>query len=365
MYLLSVFALSGVLFALSLRGQHPGGSDKNSLLAALPEDSFLAATVDMKTLRASPLAAPLTSLGLDRLAGGASLQGASATCGFDPAAKIDQLAIALPEAEDTGDFGLAMQGAASRDQLVECAKKVILARGGRPTVAPQGGFTFVDDTSVGAKLALHEGGPFLLARGPWLTKMVDTVEKKSPSIEQSALHSEVRRALGPAAVVITALLPAKLRDRLKREMNAETIGANGNAAMAGILAVKAAGIALVPGVAGGTTELTAELRCETPDACTEVKKLIERKREGWSKDMTFRLLGIGPLIDALAIETHDSALRATTRLPADEARRLLEHVIEMTTHRRGPAPAPPAASRAPDEVVPARPPEQKEPPAAP
>ncbi|MEO6420963.1 MAG: hypothetical protein ABIP39_16240, partial [Polyangiaceae bacterium] len=216
-----------------------------------------------------------------------------------------------------------------------------------------------------AKLALHEGGPFLLARGPWLTKMVDTVEKKSPSIEKNALHSEVRRALGPAAVVITALLPANLRDRLKREMNAEMTGPSGNAAMAGILAVKAAGIALVPGVAGGTTELSAELRCETPDACLEVKKLIERKREGWSKDMTFRLFGVGPLVDALAIETHDTSLHATTRLPADEARRLLEKVIEMTTHRRASATPPPAAShtpdRAPDEVVPAR----KEPSAAP
>lgn len=362
MYLLSVFALSGVLFAQSLRGKRPGEAAAKTLLSALPEDSFMAATVDMKALRASPLAAPLTSLGLDRLAAGAAIQGASATCGFDPAAKIDELAIALPEAEDTGDFGLAMQGAVGRDDLVECARKVILARGGHPTVAPQGAFTFVDDTSVAAKLALHEGGPFLLARGPWLTKMVATVEKKSPSIEANALHLELRRALGPAAVVVTALLPAKLRDRLRREMNAELTGAAGNAAMAGVLAVKAAGVALVPGVAGGTTELTAELRCETADACTEVKKLVERKRDGWSKDLTFRLLGIGPLIDALAIETHEATLRATTHLPADDARRLIERAIEMTApHRRASAPPVPASPRTPDEVVPARPSGQKEP----
>ena len=294
----------------------------------------MAATVDLRALRASPLAGPLTSLGLGRLAAGAAIQGASATCGFDPAAKIDELAIALPEAEDTGEFGLAMQGAVGRDELVECAKKAISARGGHPTVAPQGAFTFVDDTSMGAKLALHDGGPFLLARGPWLTKMVATVEKKSPSIEENAQHLELRRALGPAAVVVTALLPSKLRDRLKRDMNAELTGANGNQAMAGVLAVKAAGLALVPGVAGGTTELTAELRCETADACTEVKNLVERKRDGWSKDLSFRLLGMGPLIDALAVETHDATLHATTHLPADDARRLLERVIEMTTPHR-------------------------------
>ena len=361
MYLLSVFALSGVLFALSLRGKRPGEAANKTLLSALPEDSFLVATVDMKALRASPLAAPLTSLGVGRLAAGAAISGASAACGFDPAAKIDELAIALPEAEDTGDFGLVMQGAVGRDELVACAQKVILARGGHPTVAPQGAFTFVDDTSVGAKLALHEGGPFLLARGPWLTKMVATVEKKNPSIEESAAHLELRRALGPAAVVLTALLPSKLRDRLRREMNAELTGANGNAAMAGVLAVKAAGVALVPGVVGGTTELTAELRCETGDACTEVKKLVERKRDGWSKDLSFRLLGIGPLIDALAIETHEATLRATTRLPADDARRLIERAIEMTAPRRRPsAPPAPSAPRTPDELVPSRPPVQKE-----
>lgn len=361
MYLLAVFALSGLLVALSLRGKQPRQGPEKTLLSALPEDSFMAATVDMKALRASPLAVPLTALGFDRLAGGAAIQGASATCGFDPAAKIDELAIVLPEAEDTGDFGLAMQGAVGRDELVECAKKVILARGGRPTVAPQGAFTFVDDTSVGAKLALHEGGPFLLARGPWLTKMVDTVEKKNPSIQENALHLELRRALGPAAVVVTALLPSKLRDRLKREMNAEMTGTNGNAAMAGILAVKAAGVALVPGTAGGTTELTAELRCESADACAEVKKLVERKREGWSKDLSFRLLGVGPLIDALAIDTHEATLHATTHLPADDARRLVEHLIDMTTtRRRALAPPAPPAARRPDELVPARPPAQKE-----
>ncbi len=363
MYLLAVFALSAVLFALSLRAKRPEGAAGKTLLSALPEDSFMVATVDMKALRASPLAGPLTSLGLGRLGAGAAIQGASATCGFDPAAKIDELAIALPEAEDTGDFGLAMQGAVGRDELVECAKKVISARGGRPTVAPQGAFTFVDDTTVGAKLALHEGGPFLLARGPWLTKMVATVEKTNPSIEGSPQHLELRRALGPAALVITALLPSKLRDRLKHDMNAELTGANGNQAMAGVLAVKGAGVALVPGVAGGTTELTVELRCETADACTEVKKLVERKRDGWSKDLSFRLLGMGPLIDALAIETHEATLHATTHLPADDARRLLEQVIEMTTpHRReSSAPPLPGAPRPPDEVVPARSPARKEP----
>ena len=45
----------------------------------------------------------------------------------------------------------------------------------------------------------------------------------------------------------------------------------------------------------------AVLRCEGPAACDEVGKLIARKRDMWSRDFTARLVGLGPLLDTLAV----------------------------------------------------------------
>ena len=64
----------------------------------------------------------------------------------------------------------------------------------------------------GAALAVRDGGPYLVGRGPWLAHMVDVVDGKAPSVASSAGHEALRANLaredgGADAIVVTAILP--------------------------------------------------------------------------------------------------------------------------------------------------------------
>jgi len=322
-----------------------------SLIDSVPRDAWLVATIDVTALRASPLARPILGGGEKTPIPG--LGPLVARCGFDPVARLREVVVTSPENGERGDFGVAFSGDFTKDELSKCAENVIRARGGSPAASTRGGFTLVEDTAdaMHARLAYREGGPFLVGRGPWLDAMIDATEHKAGRMQPE--HTELRAALtgksGAApAIVVTALLPASLRDKLKAELGPE-LGGEGDKAYAGVLAVSAAGVAV--GLGGGqsvdaassTTDITAELRCETPSSCDEVKKLIERKRLAFSRDVTVRLIGLGPLLDSLAVDGHGAALTATARAPSDELARGIQRVIDFKS-RPAPVPAPVPAS---------------------
>ena len=109
-----------------------------------------------------------------------------------------------------------------------------------------------------------------------------------------------------------------------------------------------------------STDFDLELRCDTPQACDDVKKLIERERLALSGDFRARLLGLGPLIDGLSFggapDEHappDAAgqggapraqggpaasLSVRTRAPTGDLARMLSRLLGRAA---GPAPAPP------------------------
>jgi hypothetical protein len=370
--ILGSLAAAGALLVAWLVA-HGGGVGGGSARVAVPEDAFLVLSVDVRALGASPLAEAV--VGKD--GGGGLVGGVDAiteSCGFNPLFRLREIVAAVPEGGERGDFGVAATGDMSKDELTRCAETLITKRGGRPVVGTAGTFTVVSDAQDASgdttpKVAFRSGGPFLLGRGAWLTRMIDTVERRVPSIEKSAEHASLRRALQgmdpmARAVVATAVLPASLRDRLKAEMAAEASrgDARGVDAMAGVLGVASAGIALHAGKAGEDTTLLAELRCETDAACAEVKKLIEKQRFAWSRDFGIRLFGLGPLVDNLAVEAPagERALHVKTRGPTAELARALERALSPSRPSM-PRPTPPPSSSvlptpAPkaDEVVHAR-----------
>ena len=353
-----VAAIAGAVLAGRGGGAARGGP---SALDAVPPGTFLVAALDARGLRASAIAAPLASFA-SRMGG---LRGAEAVCGFDPLSRLDELVVAIPEAGDSGEFGVAMRTSGPRDDLAECARKVIAERGGDPAVSREGARIRVADRSVAGsgrpELVFDDRGRVFLGRGAWLAQM--PAGAASPAAAGSA-HGDLRRALGPApAVAITALLPQALRDRLRREMAEEAAvsddaggGGGRNVAMAGVLGVKAAAIG-VSADDHGATELRAELHCETEGDCGAVKRLLEKKRDGWSKDASLRLVGLGAVVDGLTFTLRGDALVATTRIASDDAARLLERLIDLRFPRpearpptpRAPASAPPQP--APDEVI--------------
>lgn len=346
-----VLAVIGVAFALGHR-RAPA-----TLLDTVPRDAWLVATLDVAALRASPLAKPLLGTGDKTPIPG--LGSLAARCGFDPVARLREVVVTSPEGGERGDFGVAFTGDFTREELSKCADSVMRSRGGSPTASTRGGFVLVEDTSdpLHARLAYRDGGPFLVGRGAWLDAMIDATEGSAPRLRPE--HTELRAALAgkdgaPRAVEITALLPASVRDKLKAELGPEVSG-EGEKAYAGVLAVSAGGLAVGLGGAGqgkpadkaSTTELTAELRCESAGACDEVKKLIERKRLAFSRDLTVRLVGLGPLLDSLTVDAHGAAITASARASTDELARGVQRIIDFKART-----APPAASSAPGAGAP-------------
>jgi len=311
----------------------------NGLLDAVPADAWLVVTVDVAALRQSPVAKPVLQGG--EKTGIPGLGALTANCGFDPLAKLKEVAIASPESGERGDFGVAFSGDFTRDELAACANNTIKARGGAPTTSTRGRFTVVEDTgdALHSRVAYRDGGPFLVGRGAWLDAMMDAVDGKGPRMRPE--HARLRGALAPAkgapprAIVLTAMLPSSLRSRLKSEMTAE-VGdeTKANATFGAILGVNEVGLAVSTGGEGSTTDLTAQLQCDTAPMCDDVKGFLERKRFALAKDLTIRLVGLGPLLDSFAVESHGPSLSATARAPSDDLARGLQRALDFTSARR-------------------------------
>lgn len=299
-------------------------SDKRTTSDAIPAGAFLVATVDVAALNESPLAAPLApfvaSLGADEV---------EKQCGFQPIARVRELSIAIPEGQD-GEFGILARGALTKDEMSKCASAMISSRGGSPSQSESSGFSIVSDASSAlsspSKVAWNDDGLVLVGRGGWLTQMIEASDGKRPRIDANAEHAELRTSLGKGRLVLaTATLPQPLRKRIEHEFAGDAEGENDM--MRGVLGVGAAGIAL--GTTGPTTEIAIELRCDDEDACTQVARLFAKKKNEWSQNIGYRLVGIGALMDDLVVHVDGKKLHATAHLPTDDARRLIERLLEL------------------------------------
>ena len=342
-------AAAALVTGLIVRSARPGTSAVN----AVPEDTFLAASVDVWALAESPLGGAL--VGGDGGAGGgaASLLGmgdVQATCGFDPLAHLRSIAVAVPETK--GDFGIAAAGDLGKDALASCARDLAQKHGGKPSSRAAGSFTVMTDDSApgGASLAVREGGPFLVGRGPWLDHMIDVVEGRAPSLASSAEHASLRadlraRDADAEAVVVTAILPSSLRARIRGEMATEGTPDAGDrtrpenraeSSMDGVLGVASAALALHAGrtSARDDTRVVAELRCDTDAACAKVETLILHQRLEWSGDFRLRLAGLGPLIDSLETSRPTPAvLVVRAHMPAADLAHLLARYLSKAPPR--------------------------------
>src|SRR5690606_21294672 len=105
--------------------------------------------------------------------------------------------------------------------------------------------------------------------------------------------------------------------RLKDEMAAEVASTKEQASeesakiMAGVLGVSTVGIALKAGASGQRVEAAVELVCDTDEACASVEKLVAKKRLDWSKELSLRMLGLGPLLDSIDIRREGAKVRVT------------------------------------------------------
>jgi hypothetical protein len=264
-------------------------------------------------------------------------------CGFDPVPRLRQLAVASPEGGERGDFGVALDGDLTKAELSRCAEKIIGARGGSASTTQRGSFSVVENAADAkrTRMAYRDGGPFLVGRGGWVDAMIDAFGGKRATLSNNAQHMSLRSSLAAAGgttptAMLTAVLPKALRERLKTEMSAEG-GGEGDRAYAAVLAVEAAGVALTDR-GGGQTGLTAELRCETPDACAEVKRLIDRKRADFAKGFAARLLGLSPLLDSMTVSTQGVSLSLSAHASSAELADAVGRLLDLRRPSAAPAP---------------------------
>jgi hypothetical protein len=339
-----------------------------SPLDAIPRDAFLVLTVDMASLRGSAFGSLVGGGSLEHRVPG--LDSVAMACGFDPMKRVKEVAFAIPETSEHGDFGVVAIGDFRSKELETCAVKMIESRGGHARVATRGGFTTVEEDDAQAldapRLAYSDNGVFLVGRGAWLTAMIDTVEGREVSVRAAGKHESLRNELDsgdpmhPRTAVMTAILPGVLRAKLRTQIGLEVMPSTdvtSTSTMNGVLSVGLAGVALTTTPSGGQTEMIAELHCDTVEGCAAVGRIIEAKRKSFGQDFRLRMLGLGAVFDSMTVQIDGTHIKATLRAPSDDLVRLVDRVLALRGGGGGGAlrPGMPAASappRLPDEILP-------------
>lgn len=363
---------------------------------AVPRDSFLVATLDVAELRRSPLYEVLLGKeGVDddpKSGGGRGAQSGAVldprtlgiselaeACGFDPLSRVEKLAVAVPEEGDKGELGVVARVEVTQNELSRCTEALAGRRGGKLRTVDIGKFLVVesdDDQAARPRLAYGHDGLLVVGRGAWFDAMLSTADGKKPGVREMQAHADVRASLTrlPAwhspTLLVSAVLPRSLRERLRSEMNAEleSTGAESGSLdiMSGVLGVSTAGAALRAGASGGSINALVELVCDSDDACAAVEKLVLKKRLDWSKEMMLRMVGFGPLLDSVEVEREGARLRVSASASADSLASTLERVLRLKarssdtprpamppTGRKDPGSATPPSGDKSDETIPA------------
>lgn len=322
----------------------------------VPRDSFLVATVDLAELRRSPISEALLGrgkgVGTSKALGLGPLEEA---CGFDPLSRVQRLAVAAPEEGERGDFGLAARVQVTRQELETCTTALAKRRGASSATRHVGRFTVIEDDHH-RSIGYGSEGLLVVGKGSWFATMLDVARKDAPSVVDAPEHQALRTALTSPegwhapTIVVTALLPRTLRERLKKEMAGEASTDPSVAIMDAVLGVSAAGIAVRTGDAMKDVDVRLELICDRPEACEEVDKLIQRKRLDASKDLALRMLGFGPLFDALETKVEGTRLHASVGMNSAALAGAVDRALKLRGARerrderspeRIPAPPPP------------------------
>lgn len=330
--------LAGAALAFYRFGRPPIGDPES----AVPRDSFLVAKVDVERLRRSPLATVL--FGDDKSPKDAAtsralgLGGLAKACGFEPITRVQTLVLAVPEEGERGDFGVAAKIEVSPEELEACTKGLAHEHEGKAEAERQGPFLVMSDKG-GRRIGYGDGGLLLVGKGSWFDQMIGAAQRKAPSLKDATDHVAVRTALlrgnewGAPALVVTAALPKALRERLKREMDGES--GDASSVMAGVLGVTTAGLAVRAGGASDLVEVRGELTCESTEAAATVTKLLQKLKFDWSKDLPFRMIGLGPLFDSISIEQEGVRVHASASMNGEALSTSLSRALRFRSRPMG------------------------------
>ena len=246
-------------------------TDERSPLSIIPPGSAFVLTADLRTFARSPLGASIAER-LGRSAGASKLV---ESCGFDPLARLDQLALAVPSAnlvaqERPEDFGIVASGRFSGTEIAHCASAEITARGGEAILTRLGSFASVRDRRANSGEIASKDGLLVVSGGSYFRELLDSAESKRRPGKQDprdAQHAELRRTLGPGALLATWLLGEGWFERVA--------GDDTNARLSPLSALKTVGARLDLGT---KAELSVLLECADSEGAQRISSLLAELR---------------------------------------------------------------------------------------
>ncbi|MEA2746122.1 MAG: hypothetical protein QOI41_265, partial [Myxococcales bacterium] len=156
-------------------------------LDAIPKATFIAGTLDFAELRRSPVYEVIfgkEAPGADPMRRALGVNALAEACGFDPATRVQRVAVSVPEEGERGEFGVAARVEVSRDELETCTRALADKRGGHAETHDVGSFVVLEDTSAGAqggsatrpRLAYGRGGLLVVGKGTWFDAMLGAAD---------------------------------------------------------------------------------------------------------------------------------------------------------------------------------------------
>ena len=220
----------------------------------------------------------------------------------------------------------------------------------------------LDDKSIGGalapRIAYGRGGLLVVSKGTWFDQMLAAADHRGPGLKDAPEHASLRQRLTSyegfraPTIVLSAILPKPMRERIKNEMGDVTGGAD---PMVGVLGVSAVGVAVHAGGSGQNVDLEIELVCDDEASCASVQKLAEKKMKELAAELTLRMIGLGPVLDSFQVKQEGTHLRATATAQADALAGTIERILKLRQGGLGGGGTrrPPPSVR--PEIIPARP----------
>jgi hypothetical protein len=284
---------------------------------AIPAGAMVVATGDLKALRASEVGAPLLQQGREI----PGLGKVTEVCGFDPVDSLKEVAIAIPMAGDQGEFGLAGIGDVDDEAVLNCARKAIEARGGRPVVTRIGSFRSVHDAANeagGGELAVRKG-TLLLSGGTYLRAMIDAADDRTPTVRSSKAHSMLSKEVGDGALRVTGVLTPDQRRTIASEMEVSGSDSPAKTIVAGGVSV----------TLGREVELHAAIACEDVTACGKLGEMLRQLAAERATEDGVQLMGFGEVLKRVNVEVKEDVVHVRMKAPADVAKVLFERLIAL------------------------------------
>ena len=324
---LLVTALAAAGWAFGSHGHPPRSPSSTSVatktaptapLSLIPPGSAFVLTADVRKLEHAPLGVLLAQR-LSHVGGATQL---ATSCGFEPLARLDQLALAVPGAtleaqEHPEDFGIVASGRFSAEEIMHCASAVIAARHGEPIRTQLGSFSSVRDrTHSGGEVAARDGGLLLVSDGSYLRALLDAAEGNAPKLERpearDARHSALRRALGPAPLLATWLLGEGWFERVAGDAN--------NARLSPLGALLAVGARVD---AGNAVHVSVLLECTDSDGAARISSLLGELRS------SLNALPVDPAVATVARRIAVSQTGARLTLSLDLETSELQPLLDL------------------------------------